>query len=82
MPTYYIGRFKVRFYSNDHPPAHVHCINEDGTVIVDVATGAVRARKGGVKAQDVVRAVNLVEEHRELLLAKWEAFDKRRRRQS
>ena len=78
MPTYYIGGFKMRFYSNDHPPAHVHCINEDGTVVVEIVTGDIRTIKGKIGDRDVTRAVYLVEEHRDSLLARWIAFEKRK----
>lgn len=78
MPTFYIGGFKMRFYSNDHAPAHVHCINGDGVAVVDLATGAVRSTKGGIKGPDIVRAVQLVEEHRDRLLEEWTAFEIRR----
>ena len=80
MPTFHIGGFKMRFYSNDHTPAHVHCINGDGVVVVDIATGAVRSVKGGIRDPDIARAVNLVEEHRDRLTREWTAFDLRRHR--
>lgn len=80
MPTFYIGGFKMRFYSNDHTPAHVHCINGDGVVVIDIATGAVRSANGGIKGPDITRAVNLVEEHRDRLIKEWTAFEMRRRR--
>jgi hypothetical protein len=74
MPTFLIGGFKMRFYSNDHEPAHVHCINGDGIVVINIATGIVRKRVGGIREPDVVRAVHLVEEHRDRLLREWVTF--------
>jgi hypothetical protein len=79
MPTFRIGGFKMRFYANDHPPAHVHCRNNDGIVIVEIATGLVLDRLGKIRETDVVRAVALVEEHRDRLLTEWFLFDMRRR---
>lgn len=79
MPTFPIGGFRMRFYSNDHPPAHVHCINGDGTVVVRIATAEVVAIKGGITKRDVARAEQLVREHCDMLLVEWNLFDMRRR---
>lgn len=78
MPTFVIGEFKMRFYSNDHEPAHVHCINGDGIVIVDIVTAAVRETRGRVKAPDIARAVQLVVAHQDRLLTEWNLFHMRR----
>lgn len=80
MPTFVIGEFKMRFYANDHPPAHVHCINGDGVVIVRIATGEATDVRGRIKARDVARAEQLVTEHRDRLLVEWNLFDMRRHR--
>lgn len=78
MPTFVIGEFKMRFYSNDHDPAHVHCQNGDGIAVVEIGTGVVRKRQGGIREQDVIRAVHLVEANRELLLQEWQNFHLRK----
>lgn len=78
MPTFLIDGFKMRFYSNDHSPAHVHCINGDGVVVVRIATGEVTAIKGPVKTPDVARARQTVEAHRDKLLVEWNLFAMRR----
>lgn len=78
MPTILMGEFKMRFYSNDHPPAHVHCINGDGIAVVDIVTGFVRRRMGSIGDRDVARAVQLVQENRDSLLRKWIDFELRK----
>ena len=78
MPTIVIGEFKMRFYSNDHPPAHVHCINGDGIAVIDILSGIVRRRTGGITDRDVSRAVQLVQENRDTLLRKWLDFELRK----
>lgn len=70
----------MRFYSNDHAPAHVHCINGDGVAVVEIATGTVVQIEGRIKNRDVVRAVELVLEHHDELLTEWNLFDMRRRK--
>lgn len=79
MPTFPIGGFKMRFFSNDHAPAHVHCTNGDGTVVVNLYTLEVIREKGRIKPRDSARAVALVEEHRNRLLVEWNLFDMRRK---
>jgi hypothetical protein len=74
MPTFLIGGFKMRFYSNDHEPAHVHCINGDGVVIVNVGTGEVAEIRGRVKTPDVAKAARLVHANRDRLLVEWNLF--------
>lgn len=78
MPTFVIGEFKMRFFANDHPPAHVHCINGDGAVIVEIATGEATNVRGRMKPRDVARAEHLVRKHRDRLLVEWNLFDMRR----
>lgn len=67
------------FYADDHPPAHVHCINGDGDVIVEIMSGEVVDMKGKMKTRDMARAIRLVVEHQNYLLPEWNLFDMRRR---
>lgn len=79
MPTVLrAGGFSFRFYSNEHEPAHVHCKNADGIVIVEIATGRVLDKSGKIRKKDVVRAVSLVAEHRDHLYREWREFAFRR----
>jgi hypothetical protein len=78
MPTFHIRGLKRRFYSHDHAPAHVHCINSDGVAVIEIASGAIRSVKGSIKGTDVSRAVTLVAKHRKRLLKECASFEKRR----
>jgi hypothetical protein len=78
MPTFHIGGFKMQFYSNDHAPAHVHCVNGDGIVVVNIESGTIRKRIGGISDRDVFRALDLVAEHRDRLLHAWKDFEERK----
>jgi Domain of unknown function (DUF4160) len=78
MPTFRIGGFKMRFYARDHAPAHVHCMNGDGEVVVEIETGDVRDVRGHVNPRDSARAVQLVIENQNMLLTEWNLFDMRR----
>jgi hypothetical protein len=79
MPTVLrVGGFSFRFYSDDHEPAHVHCKNGDGIVIVEIATGRIVDKVGEIRRKDVRRAVSLVAAHREHLHREWREFAIRR----
>ena len=79
MPTVMrAGGFRLSFYSNDHEPAHVHCINGDGEVVVCLLTGEPRSLEG-MRACDARAAVRLVRAHRLTLLGAWNDFDQKRR---
>jgi hypothetical protein len=79
MPTFHIGGFRMRFYSNDHEPAHIHCSNGDGVVVVEIVTGAIMDLRGKMKPADIARAVQLVSDNHDKLLTEWNLFDLRRR---
>ena len=66
--------FRIVIYLNDHEPAHVHAISADGEAKIDVLGSAGVPQlvwAVGLKKSAVRRAMNLVEEHRQLLLARW-----------
>lgn len=69
----------MRFYANDHAPAHVHCINGDGVVVVNLYTLEVIREQGRIKSRDIARAQKLIDEHRNRLLVEWNLFDMRRK---
>jgi hypothetical protein len=53
--------FEFRIYTNDHEPAHVHVVDADGVVIVELsAPPSVRQVKGAVKDRRIVQAVRIV----------------------
>jgi hypothetical protein len=67
------GGFRVAIYLNDHAPAHVHVIG-DGEARIDLsepdgATALVWAH--GMTRADLRRALAVVSEHRDALLARW-----------
>ena len=75
-----VGGFAFGFYANEHDPPHVHVRYAGGFVIVDIETANVR-RNVGMKPHDMLRAVRLVEAHRDVLLAGWIAFDLKRKQE-
>lgn len=72
------GAFKVRIYVDDHLPRHVHVVNADGEAKVNLDGGEDGGVKlyeaSGLNRNEVRKAVAIVAENREVLIAKWEAI--------
>lgn len=66
--------FALRIYTNDHPPAHVHVIKNDGEVIIELgdenADPTIREIYG-MRDRDVKIAYDLVKEFKTKLLNSW-----------
>ncbi|MHA6692171.1 DUF4160 domain-containing protein [Devosia sp. A449] len=56
-------------YTNDHEPAHLHVYGE-GEARISILEVVVISNRGMSK-RDLVRALNVVLEHREMFLGKW-----------
>jgi alkanesulfonate monooxygenase SsuD/methylene tetrahydromethanopterin reductase-like flavin-dependent oxidoreductase (luciferase family) len=80
MPTVLrVAGFRVVIFlpPREHKPPHVHVRNADGEVVIvlPVPGGAPAVREvAGMRADDVVRAFWIVEEHAEYLLERWREY--------
>ncbi len=74
MPTLFIV-FGLRFffYSNEHLPIHVHVKNGDGEARFEVSPVRLVSNYG-LKLKDIKLAEAIIEENRELLVAKWNEY--------
>ena len=64
---------KFFFYSLEHLPIHIHVRNADGTAKFEM--NPIRLVESyGMKTKDLVLAEALVEENKELIIAKWQDF--------
>ena len=71
MPTIFrFDGFRIVINPLDHPPPHVHVLNADGFVLIEIETLLIR-RYRDMREKDVARAVRLVAENQESLLASW-----------
>ncbi len=69
--------YRFFFYSNDHPPIHVHVRYGGGEAVFEVADGVELRESQGLKVRELARAEELATEHRELIIKSWhEHFDR------
>lgn len=66
--------FRFFFYSNEHPPIHVHVQYAGGEAIFVVEGGVELRESFGLKVRDLRRAQELAEENRALIISKWNEF--------
>lgn len=60
------------FYSREHEPIHVHVRNADGKAKFEITEDSVKlVYNKGLKNKDVRAAEMVLEENRELAVAKW-----------
>ncbi|RZJ17660.1 MAG: DUF4160 domain-containing protein [Acinetobacter sp.] len=77
MPTLFII-FGLRFffYSNEHLPIHVRVRNADGEAKFEVEEVKLVSNKG-LKNKDINLAQSLIEENKEIIIAKWNEYHKK-----
>ncbi|WP_026632738.1 DUF4160 domain-containing protein [Dyadobacter alkalitolerans] len=74
MPTLFIiFGLRFYFYSNEHLPIHVHVKNSDGEARFEVDPVKLISNKG-IKKKDISLAESLIEENKEIIIAKWHEY--------
>jgi uncharacterized protein DUF4160 len=63
--------YRFFFYSNEHRPIHVHVRYGSGEAVFDVEHGVELRESLGLKMQELARAQELAETHRQLIIQKW-----------
>jgi hypothetical protein len=66
--------FRFYFYSNEHAPIHVHVRYAGGEAIFVVEDGIELRESSGLKVRELKRAQELAEEHRAVIVSKWNEF--------
>ena len=64
-------------FVDDHEPAHVH-VRGDGRLKIDISQSPVRIMAGTMKDNDMRRALDTAEAHREEFVAAWRQIHGRR----
>jgi len=63
------------FFSREHEPIHVHVRNQDGKAKFDILPeGIVLVENIGIKPKDIRCAEMILEENKELAIAKWNEY--------
>ena len=71
MPTIFRAfGFRFFFFSNEHPPPHVHIQGKDGAAKYDMDNQELVYNRG-MKSKDIKKAVETAEEHREEIMQEW-----------
>lgn len=62
--------FEIKIYTADHGPEHVHIFKAGRELILNISDQSMR-RNYGMSPRDVRRAIEIVAENRDFLLAEW-----------
>lgn len=76
MPEIFrIFGLRFYFYSREHEPIHVHVMSADGKAKFDILPdGIVLVYNKGLKSKDIKCAEMVLEENKELAIAKWNKY--------
>ncbi|MFP3939323.1 MAG: DUF4160 domain-containing protein [Acidobacteriota bacterium] len=73
MPTVFKEEgFRFFFYSNDHPPLHVHVRKGGGEAVFEIGSRIELRESVGLKLQELRRAQELARQNRDLIARKWD----------
>jgi Domain of unknown function (DUF4160) len=63
--------YRFFFYSNEHPPIHVHVSYGDGEAVFILGESVYLRESQGLKVRELAKAQDLAEENKELINRKW-----------
>ncbi|MEI6715588.1 MAG: DUF4160 domain-containing protein [Verrucomicrobiota bacterium] len=66
--------YQFFFYSNEHEPIHVHVRKGGGEAVFLIDEEISLRESEGLKVAELSRAESIAEEHRELILQKWNEY--------
>ena len=71
MPTIFRAfGFRFFFFSNEHPPPHVHIQGKDGVTKYDMENKELIYNRG-LKTNDIKKAIETAEGHRAEIIKEW-----------
>ena len=75
MPTLFnIFGLRFFFYSEEHLPIHVHVVDGDGRLKIQVFPTIELVSNEGMKPRNVKRAMQLVEMYQDEIINKWREY--------
>jgi Domain of unknown function (DUF4160) len=63
--------YRFFFYSNEHPPIHVHVRYGAGEAVFTMEPAIELRESHGLKVRELSKAQGLAEKHQELIIQKW-----------
>ncbi len=69
--------FRFLFYSNEHPPVHVHVLKGGGEAVFNIEPIVELREAHGIQARELKRAEELARLNRYRILRSWNAHIKR-----
>ena len=69
--------FRFMFYSNDHEPIHVHVVKAGAEARFQVEPEVSLLDNKGLKLAELKLAESLVEENKEMIIARWNEYFKK-----
>ena len=63
--------YRFFFYSNEHRPIHVHVRRGGGEAVFEVEHGVELRESQGLKVAELSKAEQLANEHRQLIIQRW-----------
>ena len=63
--------YRFFFYSNEHLPVHVHVRYGGGEAVFDIDPVVELRESQGFKVKELAKAEELAEQHRELIIRRW-----------
>lgn len=80
MPTLFIiFGFRFLFYSNDHEPIHVHVIKDGHEARFQIEPEVILLENKGLKVSELRMAESVIEENREVIIARWQEYFQNKR---
>lgn len=75
MPTlFYFFGFQFSFFANDHLPIHIHAIKGNAFAKIRVEPCVELVEQRGVKASEVKKILEVVQDNREIIIQRWNEF--------
>ena len=72
MPTVFEEKgYRFFFYSNEHLPVHIHVRHAGGEAIFEIENIVELRGSQKMKVKELAIALKLIEEHKKLILEKW-----------
>ena len=74
LTLFTIFGLRFYFYSDEHPPIHVHIENGDGKAKVNIEDSIEVVNNRGIKPNDLKKALAIIDMYRDDIIIKWKEY--------